>query len=165
MDGVWSFAWNALAIGAGATLVMDLWGWVQRRTLRISTLDYALVGRWLAGLPRGRIARPQLRAEPAVRGEAALGWAAHYATGVAFAALLLAIFGAAWVEAPSLGPALIVGLGTMAAPFFVVQPALGLGVAAARTPKPWIARLRTLGTHLSFALGLYLTALMMAATR
>lgn len=34
-----------LAVGAGATLVMDIWALVQRRLFATPSLDYALVGR------------------------------------------------------------------------------------------------------------------------
>ncbi|WP_246673889.1 DUF2938 family protein [Mesorhizobium sp. B2-7-3] len=30
----------------------------------------------------------------------------------------------------------MVGIGSIGAPFFVMQPGLGIGVAASRTPKP-----------------------------
>ncbi len=43
-------------------------------------------------------------------------------------------------------------------PFFVMQPALGLGVMAVNTAKPNQARLKTLTTHLLFGVGLYLSA-------
>jgi hypothetical protein len=38
-----------------------------------------------------------------------------------------------------------------------MQPAFGLGVAAAKTPDPTAARLRSLRTHATYGLGLYLT--------
>jgi len=38
-----------------------------------------------------------------------------------------------------------------------MQPAFGLGVAAAKTPDPTTARLRSLRTHATYGLGLYLT--------
>jgi len=33
-------------------------------------------------------------------------------------------------------PALLYGIGTVALPFFILQPSLGLGMASSRTPKP-----------------------------
>jgi len=41
-------------------------------------------------------------------------------------------------------------------PFFIMQPLLGLGIAASRTPKPTQARLKSLGTHAVFGVGLYM---------
>ena len=52
-------------------------------------------------------------------------------------------------------PALIVGIGTVAAPFLLMQPGMGLGIAASRTPGPRAARLRSLLAHAIFGVGLY----------
>jgi hypothetical protein len=52
-------------------------------------------------------------------------------------------------------PALTVGLLTVAAPFLVMQPAMGAGLAARRTPNPNMSRLRSLATHGVFGAGLY----------
>jgi hypothetical protein len=40
-----------------------------------------------------------------------------------------------------------------------MQPSLGLGIAASRTPKPTRARLKSLATHAVFGLGLYVCAM------
>lgn len=149
---------RAVVLGGLATALMDLWAPVQARLFQSPGLDYALVGRWILHMRRGRFAHPAIRqAEPAP-GERLVGWAAHYAIGVAFATLLLlAVPG--WAQRPTAAPALAVGLASLAAPFLVMQPAFGLGVAASRTPKPHIARLRSLLTHLVFGAGLYLAGL------
>jgi hypothetical protein len=68
---------------------------------------------------------------------------------------LLAIFGLDWARHPTLGPALLVGIGTVAAPCLVMQPGMGAGVAASRTPRPGAARLQSLVTHTVFGVGLY----------
>lgn len=57
------------------------------------------------------------------------------------------------------GPALLYGIGTVLVPLFVMQPSLGLGVGASKTPKPTQARLKSLVTHTVLGLGLYLSAL------
>ena len=99
-----------------------------------------------------------IAAVPPVRAERAIGWAAHYAIGVGFASLLPAIWGWEWIRHPTFGPAMIVGIGTVAAPFFIMQPGMGAGIAASRTPNPAAARLQSLATHAVFGLGLYLAA-------
>ena len=58
--------------------------------------------------------------------------------------------------------ALLFGLITVVFPLFVLQPALGLGIASARTPKPAQARLKSVGTHLVFGAGLYGCALVVS---
>jgi hypothetical protein len=78
---------------------------------------------------------------------------------VAFAALLPLLFGAAWLRDPTPGPALAVGIGTVAAPFLLMQPGMGAGLAARRSPRPAAARLHSLVTHAVFGLGLYASAI------
>lgn len=43
-----------------------------------------------------------------------------------------------------------------------MQPGMGFGVAASKTPKPNVARLRSLAAHTVFGFGLYLAALLAA---
>ncbi|HYD61119.1 MAG TPA: DUF2938 domain-containing protein [Noviherbaspirillum sp.] len=144
-----------LVIGVGATAVMDLWGIARKPLLGIAAPDYGLVGRWFGHMARGRFRHDTIAASPSVRGERFIGWAAHYLTGIAFAALLVGIWGLAWVRQPTIGPALIVGIGTVAAPFLLMQPGMGAGIAASRMPRPAAARLQSLITHAVFGLGLY----------
>ena len=148
---------RVVLIGVGATAVMDVWGMIQK-AMGITTLNYAMVGRWAGHLCRGQIAHVQIsRAEP-INGELPLGWVIHYAVGVAFAALLIGVYGVAWLHHPTLLPAVLVGVVTVLIPFFVMQPAMGAGIAATRTPTPWINRLRSVLTHAVFGGGLYLSA-------
>lgn len=158
MSEAMEFAWRALLVGAGATLVMDAWTLARRRLFGLPSLDYALVGRWVGHMARGRFMHDPIGASAPVRGERALGWAVHYATGIAFAAVLLALAGPGWARNPTPGPALAVGIGSVAAPFLLMQPALGAGLAARRTPRPAAARLQSLATHGVFGLGLYVAA-------
>ena len=152
------FLFHAVLVGTGATAFMDAWWWLQKRVFGVPVLDYAMVGRWLGHLARGRLRHDAIAAAPRVAGERLLGWTAHYAIGVAFAGVLLGVAGIGWAHAPSPEPALAVGLASVAAPFLVLQPALGAGVAASRTPRPNAARRRSLVTHLVFGVGLYLAA-------
>ena len=69
--------------------------------------------------------------------------------------MLIGIWGATWVQQPTIGPALAVGIGAVVAPFFLMQPGMGAGIAASRTPRPASARLQSLITHGVFGLGLY----------
>ncbi len=145
-------------IGIGATAVMDLGLWVQRR-LRLPTSSFGLVGRWVGHMAQGRFAHQAIAKAPPVPGELALGWSVHYATGIAFAGLLVALVGPGWMAAPRPGPALAVGVGTVLAPLFVLQPAMGAGVASRKTATPLRNCLRSLLNHSVFGAGLYLAAL------
>lgn len=146
--------WTPL-IGVGATMVMDLWAVARKRLLGVPAPNYGLVGRWLAYMPRGRFRHDAIAGAAPVPGERVIGWAAHYLIGVAFAAILTGIWGEEWIHHPTLGPALIVGIGTVGAPFLLMQPGMGAGIAASRTPHPTAARIHSLATHAIFGLGLY----------
>jgi hypothetical protein len=158
MSDLAHFMAHAALVGFGATACMDAWWLLQKRVFGVPVLDYAMVGRWLGHLARGRMRHVAIKAATPVGGERALGWIAHYAIGIGIAALLLALVGVGWAHAPSLAPALVVGLISVLAPFLVLQPALGAGIAASQTPHPGAARRRSLTTHLVFGLGLYLAA-------
>ena len=145
----------AVVIGIGATAVMDVWTLVRQWLFGIPLADYGLVGRWIGHMPRGRFHQERIAAAPPIPGERLIGWTAHYLIGIVFAAILLAIFGLDWARHPSIGPALAVGIATVAAPFLLMQPGMGAGIAASRTPRPNAARLQSLITHTVFGLGLY----------
>jgi len=146
-----------LIIGIGATAIMDLWAIARKSLLGIAPPNYGLVGRWIAHMTRGRFRHQSIAASAPMRGEHIIGWTAHYLIGIAFAALLVGIWGVGWVRHPTLVPAIAVGIGTVAAPFFLMQPGMGAGIAASRTPRPAAARLQSLITHAVFGLGLYVT--------
>lgn len=148
----------SVVTGAGATAVIDLWSIARKRLLGIPPPDYGLVGRWLAHMAQGRFRHDRIAAAPPVEHELVIGWIAHYVTGIAFAALLLAVWGLDWARHPTLAPALIVGVATVLAPFLLMQPGMGAGIAASRTPRPAAARTQSLITHAIFGLGLYASA-------
>ncbi|MGK5062999.1 DUF2938 domain-containing protein [Janthinobacterium sp. LB3P112] len=156
---------DALAIGVGATAVMDVWAVALKRFWCIPSLNLAMVGRWLGHLPRGTITHTNIAQAAPVRDEAILGWTAHYLIGVLFAAVLLALVGQEWVQQPTFAPALLAGVLSVAAPFCILQPGMGAGLAASKTPHPTAARLRSLMAHMAFGIGLYLAALLWSTVR
>jgi hypothetical protein len=145
---------NAALIGVGATAFLDAVSIVRARLFGGPLPDYAPVGRWLAYMPRGRFVHDAIAKSAPVAGERAIGWIAHYLIGIAFAGVLVFVW-PMWPRQPTPLPALIVGLGSVAAPFLLMQPGMGFGIAASRTPNPNAARRRSLTTHAIFALGLY----------
>lgn len=155
------FALRAVSIGAGATIILDLWN-VLLRLLGAPSTNWGMVGRWIGHFPRGRFVHDSIAKAPEIPGEHAIGWTAHYIIGIAYAVLLLAIVGLDWARAPTLPPALIFGLVTIVAPFFIMQPGMGAGIASSRTANPGAARLRSLMSHTIFGLGLYAAALIAA---
>ena len=149
----------AIGVGFGATLVMDLWGIFLKHTFNIPSPNYCFVGRWLRYMPEGVFRHSSIAAAPQKPAECAVGWIAHYAIGVIFALALVLLASPQWLQEPTVLPAMILGLATVAIPFFVMQPSFGLGIAASKTPNPAQARLRSLMNHAVFGLGLYISAL------
>ena len=154
MDPMASTLW----VGVGATVLMDLWSLARRRLLGVALPDYGHVGRWIGHMRHGRFRHQAIGRAVAVRHEAAIGWSAHYLIGIAYAALLPLLWGTAWLRQPALVPALAVGVGTVLAPFLLMQPGMGAGFFASRAPRPAVARMHSVATHAVFGLGLYLSA-------
>ena len=150
---------GAIAIGVGATLVMDLWNLFLKRTFSIPSLSYCLLGRWLRHMPGGTLRHANIATAARKPLECTVGWIAHYTIGVVFAFVFVVLTSGDWLARPTVLPALLYGIGTLVFPFFIMQPSLGLGIAAARTPNPMRARLKSLVTHLVFGVGLYVCAL------
>jgi Protein of unknown function (DUF2938) len=150
---------GAIAIGVGATLVMDLWNLFLKRTFAIPSLNYCLLGRWFRHMPGGTLRHANITAAPQKSLECTIGWIAHYTIGVVFALVLVVSTSGDWLARPTVLPALLFGIGTVVFPFFIMQPSFGLGIAASRTPNPTQARLKSLVTHIVFGVGLYVCAL------
>ncbi|MEZ4586735.1 MAG: DUF2938 domain-containing protein [Gemmatimonadales bacterium] len=150
---------SALLIGVGATLLMDLWNVLLKRGFGIRSLDYCLLGRWVSHMAAGTFRHASITAAAARPGECLLGWVSHYSIGIGFALGFLLLVGREWLDRPTPLPAVAFGLVTVAVPLFVMQPAIGLGIASSKTPHPARARLKSLGTHLVFGVGLYALAL------
>ena len=150
---------GAVAIGVGATLLMDLWNLFLKRAFGIPSLNYCHLGRWFCHMPSGTLRHASIAAAPEKRFECAVGRLAHYTIGVVLALVFVVLTSGHGLSRPRLLPALLYGIGTVVFPLFVMQPSLGLGVAAARTPRPMQARLKSLATHVVFGIGLYVCAL------
>lgn len=146
---------TAVAIGCGATLLMDLWNQFLKRAFGTASLNYCMLGRWLRHMPSGTFRHASIAAAAPQRHECMVGWIAHYSIGVGLTLVFVALSGH-WVTRPTLWPALAFGVATVVFPLFVLQPSLGV-VASART------RLKSLATHVVFGLGLYVGGLALAA--
>ena len=140
---------------------MDVWLLLLSR-LGVPTTSFAMVGRWVGHFARGRFAHAAVAKADPIPFELGLGWLTHYAIGIAYAALLVALQGTAWLERPTVLPALVFGAVTVAAPWFVMQPAMGAGFLALKTPTPLKNGLRSLANHAVFGAGLYAAAAALA---
>jgi hypothetical protein len=149
----------SVVIGAGATLLMDLWNLFLKRSFNIPSLSYCVLGRWLQHMPEGTLRHDNINAAEPKPFECTVGWIAHYTIGVVFALAFIVLTSGEWLARPTLLPALLYGFATLIFPFLIMQPSFGLGIAASRTPRPSQARLKSLATHTVFGLGLYVSAL------
>ena len=148
--------YQGVLIGILATVMLDVWAWVVKHGLKLPTANWALVGRWIAYMPKGQFFHRPVADSTPLRHELAIGWTAHYLIGAVYGLVYLAIVRGVLVTEPTLLSALIFALVTLAAPWLIMQPGMGAGVFASKTPRPNITRLVNLSMHLVYGLGLYL---------
>lgn len=151
---------RAIFIGLGATLTFDLWALFLKHAFKITPSNICLVGRWLRYMPEGIFKHSNILSAPQKSAECTVGWIAHYMIGITFAITFVALVGNNWLQHPTLIPAIVFGVVTVLAPFFIMQPSLGFGFAASKMSNPAQARLRSLMNHTAFGIGLYLFALL-----
>jgi hypothetical protein len=149
----------SIAIGIGASIVMDLWNLLLKLAFNIPSLNYCLLGRWLRYMPGGTFRHAKITDVSQMPFECTVGWIAHYTIGIVFSLVFVVVMSGDWLESPTFLPALLYGIGTVVFPLFIMQPSLGFGIAAAKTPNPTQARLKSLVTHAVFGAGLYVCAL------
>ncbi len=162
MSESWETMAQIAAIGTGATIMMDVWLQFLKR-VGIPSQNFAMLGRWIGHWADRQWHHAAIGKAPPVKGEAWMGWMAHYAIGIGFAGLMVLLNGKAWIHSPSLLPALTLGIATVAAPLLVLQPALGAGIASTKTPAPLANSIKSLANHAVFGLGLYLAAVALHA--
>lgn len=147
-----------IAIGVGATLLMDAWNLLLKRAFGMPSLSYCLLGRWFLHMRDGTFTHASIAKAGQKKNECTSGRIAHYAIGIGMALAFVAIVSRKWLAAPTIAPALAFGAVTVVFPYFVMQPSFGLGVASSRTASPMRARVKSLGTHIVYGAGLYLFA-------
>ena len=145
-------------MGIVATLAIDLWQRLLNAIAGLPPANWGLIGRWVAWFPRGVFVHRPISATASVRGEIIIGWVFHYAVGIVYAALYLTLMSLGFGTEPTLVSAVTFGLVLLVAPWFVMQPALGLGFMASHTPKPAVIRAVNVSVHAVFGVGLWLGA-------
>jgi hypothetical protein len=50
----------------------------------------------------------------------------------------------------------------LVAPYFIMMPGMGMGIAGSRTPQPKVTRLKSVMGHSVFGLGMYATGRLLA---
>lgn len=149
---------SGLILGVGATLIMDVWAAFLKLAFDVSGLNLSMLGRWIGYLFKGKLLHNGIGQSPPIAGEALIGWVCHYLIGITFAGVLLFFWGTSWLKSPTLGPALIIGLGTLVFPYFLMQPGFGMGIAASKLPNSHIVQMKSLMAHTVYGIGLFLAA-------
>jgi hypothetical protein len=153
----------AVLVGIGGTAILDMISFLMERFFGVPATNWAMVGRWVGHMPTGRFVQRDLKQADPISGEHAIGWIFHYVIGAGYGLLLVAIWGAGWLQAPSFAPPMILVLALLVLPFFVMMPGMGAGIAGNRTPRPNVTRLKSVVGHSIFGIGMYVTALGIAA--
>jgi hypothetical protein len=154
---------EVLVTGIVATLATDLWQHLLQTITGLPPVSWGLVGRWVAWMPRGVFVHRPITATAPVYGERAIGGGFHYAVGIVYAALYLAVVRLGLGSGPTLISAVVFAAALLVVPWFLMQPALGLGFMAARAPRPGAVRAINIAAHVVFGIGLYLGALAASA--
>jgi hypothetical protein len=152
------FVLRSVAIGVGATVVYDTWGRLLVALFGLPGSNWTMAGRWFSHMVMGQFTHDNITTAPTMPYETVIGWTVHYLVGIVYAGALLAIWGLKWGRRPTLLPALIVGLVTISAGWFIMAPAMGFGIASAKAPNVNTVRVVQLVGHCMFGLGLYLSA-------
>lgn len=153
---------KAALVGVGGTITLDLYAWFMARVMGVTATNWAMVGRWFGNMTRGQFVQAAMSQAGPVKGELAIGWIAHFAIGIGYGLLLLTLWGKAWLEHPTLLPPMILAWALLAAPYFIMMPGMGMGIAGSRTPQPNVTRLKSVMGHSVFGLGMYATGMALA---
>ncbi len=150
---------SGVLMGVLATAAMDLWALALNRFAGQPLPNWAMPGRWLAHVPRGVVFHEAIAKASPVPAELQIGWAFHYAVGIVYGIVLAALMGPEWLADPTFLPAWVFSILMVGFGWFLLQPGMGLGWAASKTPNPWKVRGLNLVAHTVFALGLWVGAL------
>jgi hypothetical protein len=140
--------------GVLGTLVMDSLNLLFARSGMLSRIDMGMIGRMAAGWARGRFRYGNPGEMREVADEKLYGYITHYAIGVAFA--IPYTLGWHLLGGGPVSPvwAIVYGVATTAASWFLVFPSMGSGVLGRRSPEGVKAPLSSLANHLFYGLGL-----------
>jgi hypothetical protein len=146
---------QAVVAGLFATAALDVWQRLLLAVLRLPPTNWALIGRWFAHMAHGRFKHESIAEAHPVGNELAIGWIAHYAVGVVYGVAYVGLIVIVLSGTPSALNGLTFGAASVVIPWFVMQPALGLGVMGAKAPNPAVPRYSAPAAHCIFGLALY----------
>jgi hypothetical protein len=147
--------------GVLATVVMDVAmvaaSVIGGSAFRSDRLGPEMIGRWAAGLLRGRWRRVDISREPALRGELALGMATHYVTGVVLTQAFL-VAPPRWRGGRGFLAGTAYGIATAVFPLLVMFPSMGYGWFGLRSGEAGRLNRIMLVGHVAFGVGIGLSA-------
>ena len=143
--------------GVLATVTMDVAmvaaGVLGGNAFTSDRLGPDMIGRWAAGLLRGRWRRADISREPAQRGELALGLVTHYLTGVVLTQAFLLV-PRQWRGRRGLVAGTAYGVSTAVLPLLVMFPSMGYGWWGLRSGEAGrLLRVMLVG-HVAFGVGI-----------
>ncbi len=143
-----------IASGLMATIFLDLWQRVLHAATGLPVANWALVGRWFVNAFRGKLFHTSIAAAPTQANEFAIGWTGHYLVGIAYGFVYVPLMRGVFGIEPSLVNGLVFGAASVVVPWFFFMPAMGSGVLGRNTPKPGLACVQSLASHVAFGAGL-----------
>jgi len=157
-----SYVPTAIAAGIFATVVLDLWQRVLWAATGIPPTNWGIIGRWFGHMPRGRFMHQAIAAAEPVPNEHAIGWTMHYLIGIAYGFVYVGLVAFVLKGTPSLLNGFVFGLISVVVPWFMMQPALGLGPMGVKAPNPAVPRYTALVAHCLYGIALYAGAALYA---
>lgn len=147
---------HGLFMGLVATILIDIWALVLKSLFKVPITNWAMVGRWVGHLRNGQVVHESIGDAEPVTEERPLGWVTHYLIGLLYGIGYLWFMADIAGHTPGLISAMAFSVALLVAPWFILQPALGLGILARRAPKPWLMRGVNMSVHMVFGVGMYL---------
>lgn len=145
---------TGIVAGVIGTLAMDLLNNLIARTGVLLKIDVAMIGRMAAGWTRGRFRYGHPDEMERVPNQMVYGYLAHLAIGVVLAVPFVLCWDF-WAGGPaSPTGAVIYGIATTAASFFLVYPSMGLGAFGMKSPERIKALITPLANHFFYGVGL-----------
>ena len=149
-----------LIVGIGSTFALDLWGVITGKIGWMPGTHWPSVGRWLLGIPAGRLVLDGNDSRPNSVIEAVTGWLFHYLVGLIYAIMFPVFWGVDFISAPKVFPFILIGvvISTLAG-LVILMPGMGGGFFARKLPNTGAMIIYILVAHAVFAATQYLLAL------
>ena len=152
-----------LIVGIIATVTLDLWQQIFHLAFGVPTTNWGMIARWMGHMPEGQFTQRDIGKTSPVPYEGPLGWVIHYVVAVSLAVVYLLLMRFVFDAPPNFVSAMLYAVATVCITWFVIEPALGLGVMASKAPNRASVLTLDFTTHLSYGVGIYLGILAASA--